>query len=59
MIAWYDLSPMRPDEYANTNASRWREVVTLRNAYDGGVADARREAQAVQWMTGDDVGQAG
>jgi hypothetical protein len=50
---------MRPDEYANTNATRWREAITLRNAYDGGVADAHREAQAIQQLMADDVGQAG
>ena len=50
---------MRPDEYANTNARRWTEAVTLRNAYDGGVMDARKESQAIQSMMNDDVGQAG
>ena len=43
MISWYDLSPMRPDEYANTNAYRWHEALTLRNAYDVGLAEAKHE----------------
>ncbi len=59
VIAWYDLSPMRPDEYAETNASRWREAVMLRSAYENGVADARQESQAIQGMMNDDVGQTG
>lgn len=59
LIAWYDLSPMRPDEYAHTNARRWTEAVTLRNAYDGGVMDARKESQAIQHMMSDDIGQVG
>ena len=59
VIAWYDLSPMRPDEYANTNATRWREAVTLRGAYDSGVMDARHESQSIQSLMGDDVGQTG
>jgi hypothetical protein len=43
VIAWYDLSPMRPDEYAETNAWRWHEALVLRNAYQMGVDDAKHE----------------
>lgn len=40
---WYDLSPMRPDDYLQTNAYRWHEAVTLRNAYTEGIQQAQRE----------------
>ncbi len=42
---WYDLSPMRPDAYARTNAWRWQEAVMLRNAYENGRSDAHHEKQ--------------
>jgi hypothetical protein len=45
LIMWYDLSPMRPDDYLRVNAYRWHEAVALRNAYNEGVQDAAREKQ--------------
>lgn len=45
VIAWFDLSPMRPDEYMRTNAYQWHEAVVLRNAYEFGRQDARREKE--------------
>lgn len=45
-MTWYDLSPMRPDDYAQANARRWTEAVTCRSAYDEGVRDAAREGEA-------------
>lgn len=40
---WYDLTPMRPDEYANTNAHRWLEAVALRRAGNEGIEQAAAE----------------
>jgi hypothetical protein len=50
-MLWYDLSPMRPDEYAATNAWRWHEAVTLRNAWEQGQADAHREHETRDRLT--------
>ena len=44
-ITWYDLSPMRPDDYARQEVFRWREAVACRNAYEQGVQDAARERE--------------
>jgi len=38
-ILVYDLSPLRPWEYATTDAYEWTEAVQLANAYH----EARRE----------------
>ena len=46
----YDPSPMRPDEYAATQAARWRDAVACRSAYDAGVADAASENAAFGTM---------
>jgi len=43
---WYDLTPMRPDEYANTNARRWLEAVALRRAGQDGIEQAAAEKRA-------------
>ena len=43
---WFDLSPLRPDEYDAMNANRWTEAVQLRNAYQTGLEDAANEAKA-------------
>ena len=43
LILWYDLTSMRPDEYAAMNAFRWQEAVVLRSAFEDGKADAHRE----------------
>lgn len=45
LVLWYDLSPMRPDEYAATNAWRWTEAVTLRAAFEQGKRDAHHEKE--------------
>lgn len=39
----FDLSPMRPNEWLQTEAGRWNQAVALRTAYDNGVEDARAE----------------
>jgi hypothetical protein len=44
-MTWYDLSPMRPDDYAKTQARRWTEAVTCRAAFDEGMRDAAREGE--------------
>lgn len=45
---WFDLSPLRPDAWAATNARRWREATALRGAYQEGVADAKAEQRAAE-----------
>lgn len=46
MALWFDLSPMRPDEWARTDAQRWRTAIAMRNAYHAGERDAEGEAKA-------------
>ena len=43
---WFDMSPMRPDEWARTDAQRWRSAIAMRNAYHAGEQDAKGEAEA-------------
>lgn len=43
---WFDLSPLRPDEWARTSYRRWVEAETLRAAYQRGYADAKDEHNA-------------
>lgn len=45
MAIWFDLSPMRPDEWANTVAERWYRNARLKAAYLEGVNDARDEVK--------------
>lgn len=40
---WYDLSPMRPDDLAATDATRWTEAIQLQRAWHEGIADANDE----------------
>ena len=47
-MTWYDLSPMRPDDFANTQARRWMEATACRVAFDEGQRDAAREGEAHQ-----------
>jgi len=49
-MTWYDLSPMRPDDYAKTQARRWTEASVCRSAFDQGVRDAAREGEAQQQL---------
>jgi len=42
---WFDLSPLRPDEWLNANAEIWNEAQQLRYAYESGVAEVRKEAE--------------
>jgi hypothetical protein len=43
-----DFSPMRPDEWAQTNRARWQYFLRIRSAYQQGVQDAEDEYQARQ-----------
>jgi hypothetical protein len=45
-MTWFDFSPMRPDEYAATDAERWTDALEMRNAIEKGRADARAEKRA-------------
>ena len=51
LILWYDLTSMRPDEYAAMNAFRWQEAVVLRTAFEDGRADAHRERDTRDKLT--------
>lgn len=47
---WFDLSPLRPDEWARTRARPWREAAMLRSAYREGydaVMASRREREEI------------
>lgn len=46
MALWFDLSPMRPDEWANSDAKRWQTNVMIRRAYMDGAAEANDDHQA-------------
>jgi hypothetical protein len=56
---WFDLSPLRPDEYMRMDARLWTEAVVLRNAANEGLQDAHSEGKAVTKLSSLDVGQAG
>jgi hypothetical protein len=60
---WFDLSPMRPDEYGRTEAYRWVEAVQIRNAYQAGIDDADDEVKGKQrideWKKEQGIGQIG
>lgn len=45
-MTWFDLSPLRPDEYDRTTARRWAEVRACRVAYEQGIQDAVSEQHA-------------
>ncbi len=51
-MSWFDLSPMRPDAFAETNAWRWHEALTLRVAYHRGYEDAKSEGATMQKLMG-------
>jgi hypothetical protein len=53
-MTWYDLSPMRPDDFARTNVFRWREAVACRGAYERGVQNATQEAENWQRLMQED-----
>jgi hypothetical protein len=46
LMMWYDLSPMRPDEFDRTTAYSWHEVMTLRVAFEDGRRKAHDSASA-------------
>lgn len=46
MALWFDLSPMRPDEWARSDANRWNRNMKIRMAYEEGAREASDEAQA-------------
>jgi hypothetical protein len=45
---WYDLGPLRPEEYLDTRADTWTEAVQLRNAALDGINAAKAEAAGYQ-----------
>lgn len=45
LVMWFDLSPMRPDDHANTQARRWLETTTLRAAGERGRQEATDEGE--------------
>lgn len=44
LALWFDLSPVRPWEWAGIPADSWTEAVQVRDAWAAGQADARDEA---------------
>lgn len=46
LVTWFDLSPLRPDEFDRANARRWSEVAACRAAYEMGIRDAIAEQHA-------------
>lgn len=44
LALWFDLSPVRPWQWATIEADTWTEAVQLRDAWAAGQADARDEA---------------
>jgi hypothetical protein len=40
MALWFDLRPMRPDDWANQDAARWRSNMWIRQAYEEGAQEA-------------------
>lgn len=46
-MAWYDFSPMRPDEYKRQDAERWTEALQLHNVIRQERDRAKEEAAAM------------
>lgn len=44
LALWFDLSPVRPWEWAGIPADAWTEAVQIREAFAAGVRDAQEEA---------------
>lgn len=50
MARWFDLSPMRPDEWGRQDAETWYTAVAYRSAYDSTVREirnAKRDSDAM------------
>lgn len=45
-MGWFDLSPLRPDDYKRQDAERWNEAVTLQRAIQEGKGEAGSERTA-------------
>lgn len=46
---WFDLSPMRPDEFANQSAARWERAEQIKRAFERGrmlESNARKHAES-------------
>lgn len=50
---FYDLSPMRPDEFGRQRARRWTEAMQCRIAANEGIEQARNEAARLSQPTGE------
>lgn len=53
-MTWFDLSPMRPDDYYNQEGHRWQTLIAYRNAYAEGVKRANDEAAEIRELERDD-----
>lgn len=40
---WFDLSPMRPDEWGRQDATTWHRAMAIQAAYRKGIASANDE----------------
>lgn len=57
---WYDLSPMRPDEFGKQVAARWTRAEAIKRAFEKGMAlergsrakDAERKAETEKRIEG-------
>jgi hypothetical protein len=56
---WFDVSPLRPDEYGRQDAERWTEISQLQNAVLAGIAKARDEAAGYRAAMNPNVGRVG
>lgn len=50
---FYDLSPMRPDEFGRQRARRWTEAMQCRVAAQEGIEQARNEAKRLSGDAGE------
>lgn len=45
---WFDVSPLRPDEYGRQRAMRWTQASVDQRVHQDAMADVQQEAQGFQ-----------
>ena len=53
-MKWFDLSPMRPDEFMKQESYRWQYITECQAAYEAGRKRADEEAAAVRELERED-----
>lgn len=59
LTVWYDITPIRPDEFARQRAMRWTQAACDQRVYQEALADVAQEAQGFHTLATSPAGQAG